>query len=320
MIDSEAPLLPSRVHAVEPHFHIDEMDGGHGALRNKPRSALDVEHALRERIKELNCFYGISRLVESHGNSLDSILQGIVDLLPPSWQYPEICCAKLTLHGKEHKTANFRKVAWKQSATIQVNNTPAGAVEVCYLREMPELDEGPFLKEERDLINAIAKRTSKIVERIQIECQLEVERTALRESNTAFRRVLGQIDEEKKEIHDSIMANVDNILIPVLHALEGEIPVQQKKYTALLRKHLDNLISPFVNKLSKSFSMLTPIEIEVCDLIRDGLSTKEIAQIRHVAPKTVAKQRERIRKKLQIEDSRVVLATYLRTFASDVSR
>ena len=320
MLDSVDTVFQSQRHEGKPHLHINRLDGEHGEHADKTKEAHDVELALRERLKELNCLYGISQLVESHGNSLDSILQGIVDLLPPSWQYPEICCARLTLYGKEHSTANFQDTAWNQSAEIHIHGTPAGAVDVYYLREMPNLDEGPFLKEERDLINAIAERTGKIAERTQIERQLEVERAALQESNTAFRRVLAQIDEEKKEIHDSITANVDKILMPVLRALEGEIPVQQKKYVALLRKHLDNLVSPFVNRLSKAFSTLTPIEIEICDLIRDGLSTKEIAQIRHVSPKTVGKQRERIRKKLQIEDAKVNLATYLRTFGSDASR
>lgn len=289
--------------------HIVERVEGEGQLE-KERAALG------ERVKELNCLYGISRLVDQHRDALDPILQGIVDLLPPSWQYPEICCARLTLHGQEHTTANFRKAVWNQSAEIHTNGSPAGAVEVYYLREMPSLDEGPFLKEERDLINAIAERTGKIVERIQAERQLEVERAALQESNIALRRVLAQIDEEKREIHDSIMANVDKILMPVLRALEGEIPGQQKTYVALLRKHLDNLVSPFANRISKAFSTLTPIEIEICNMIQDGLSTKEIAQIRHVSPKTVGKQRERIRKKLHIADPNVNLATHLRIFAS----
>ena len=108
--------------------------------------------------------------------------------------------------------------------------------------------------------------------------------------------------------------------MPVLRALENDIPDQQKKYVAMLRKHLENLVSPFANRLCKAFSTLTPIEVEICDLIRDGFSTKEIARVRHVATKTVAKQRERIRKKLQIEDPKVNLATYLRSFASDASR
>ncbi len=267
MIDSVNKIFPSRgQHDLKSHFHINEMAGECDARKNEATSSRDVECALRERAKELNCLYGISRLIESHGKSLDSVLEGIVDLLPPSWRYPEICCARIKLHGKEIITANFRKTAWKQSAEINLNGTPAGALEVYYLREMPSLDEGPFLKEERDLIDAIAERTGKIVERFQVERQLEVERSALQESNIALRGVMAQIEEEKKEIHDSIIANVDKILMPVLRALEGEIPVQQKKYVAILRKHIENLTSPFANRLSKAFATLTPIEIEICDL------------------------------------------------------
>ncbi len=319
MIDSLDTISQSHGHKRKLHRHIDKPDEEHRAFEGGVENTQDVEHALRERLKELSCLYGISRLVESHGNSLDPILQGIVDLLPPSWQYPEICCARLTLHDEEYTTVNFRPAAWKQSAEIHVNRTPIGGVEVHYLREMPELDEGPFLKEERDLIDAIAERAGKIVERIQIERQLEVERAALQESNSALRKVLAQFDEDKKEIHDSIMANVDKILMPVLRALEGELPAQQKKYVALLQKHLDNLTSPFANRLSKAFATLTPIEIEICNMIRDGLTTKEIAQIRHVALKTVGKQRERIRKKLRVAGTETNLATHLRIFASSDS-
>ncbi len=273
--------------------------------------------ALRERVKELNCLYGISDLVEHHRNALEPILQEIVDLLPPSWQYPDICSARLVLYDKRYATANFQQTDWKQSADIHVDGTPAGVVEVYYTKEMPELDEGPFLNEERELIDAIAERTGRIVRRIQIEHQLEVDRKALEESNAGLRNVLAQIEEDKKEIHNSITANVDKILMPVLRALEGEIPDQQKKYVALLKKHLDNLASPFANRLSKAFAALSPVEIEICNMIRDGLTTKDIAQIRHVAPKTIAKQRERIRKKLQVTGTDTNLATHLRLFASE---
>ncbi|KKK60454.1 hypothetical protein LCGC14_3024200, partial [marine sediment metagenome] len=173
------------------HLHVGKVDEPNSAFQGKAfqgkafhgkaENTQDVEHALRERLKELNCLYGISRLVEAYENSLEPILKGIVDLLPPSWQYPEGCCARLTLHGEEHATTNFRQTNWSQSAKIRVNGTPAGVVEVCYLREMPELDEGPFLKEERDLINAIAERVGHIVERTEVQRQLATERAALKE-------------------------------------------------------------------------------------------------------------------------------------------
>ena len=296
--------------------HGPQSDEGNRQSQGEVQDVRQVEHALRERLKELNCLYGISRLVERHGNSLELILQGIVDLLPPSWKHPEVCCAGIVLYDEQYRTANFQQAAWQQSARIHANGQPAGVVEVFYFEEMPELDEGPFLKEERDLINAIAERVGKIVERIQIERQLEVDRTALQESNAALRRVLAQIEEDKRDVHNSITANVDRILMPVLRALENELPAQQKKYVKLLENHLDDLTSPFVNELSKAFARLSPVEIEICKMIRDGLSTKDIAQLRHVAPATIAKQRERIREKLQITSTRTNLATHLRMFTS----
>jgi DNA-binding NarL/FixJ family response regulator len=306
-----------RIIEGEQHVPTRRTDRSRTTRQDEAHRHEDLQRALRERLKELNCLYEISRLIDSHGNSLEPILQGIVEILPSSWQYPEICCARLTLHDEEHATTNFRRTVWRQSAEIHVNGEPAGAVEVCYLREMPEVDEGPFLREERELITAVAERAGKIVERVQIQRQLEADRAALQESNTALRRVLAQIDEEKNDFRHSISANVDMILEPILRAMEGELPVSQKGHVSLLRKHLSDLVSPFANRLSKAFSTLTPIEIEICSMIRDGLTTKEIAQIRHVAPKTVGKQRERIRKKLLIPDSRVNLATHLRMFASD---
>jgi PAS domain S-box-containing protein len=121
---------------------------------------------LGERVKELNCLYGISALVEKPGVSLAEILQRTVELIPPGWQYPEITGARVALEGDEFRTVHFSEsAAWQQSADIIVHGQPSGSVEVCYLEERPESDEGPFLMEERSLINAIAERLGEIIKR-----------------------------------------------------------------------------------------------------------------------------------------------------------
>ena len=109
-------------------------------------------HDLGERVKELNCLYGLSNLVEKPGISLEKIMQGLVMLIPPAWQYPDITCGRIILDGNEYKTDNFVSTEWKQKAEIKVQNQEAGFVEVSYLKKMPEIDEGPFQKEERNLI------------------------------------------------------------------------------------------------------------------------------------------------------------------------
>ncbi len=129
-------------------------------------------HELQERIKELKCLYGISKLVESSGGSLDKILQGTVDLIPVSWQYPDITCAGIVIDGEMFKTGNFQETVWKQEANVKVHGKCTGVLKVCYLDKMPESDEGPFLQEERNLIDAIAERLGHILERIHAETEL----------------------------------------------------------------------------------------------------------------------------------------------------
>ena len=100
-----------------------------------------LSHDLSERVKELNCLYGISRLFETGYNSLDEAMQAVVALIPPAWQYPEVTCARIKLKNAEFKTGNFKETEWKQSQNIVVNGKRFGALEVYYLVEKPESEE-----------------------------------------------------------------------------------------------------------------------------------------------------------------------------------
>jgi len=135
-------------------------------LRNERRR-------LAERIKELNCLYGISRLIEQPGSTLEGILQGTADLLPRAWQHPEIARARITLDGSRYTSQDFSEGRWRQAAEITVDGAGVGAVEVFYVQAGPECDEGPFLKEERSLINAVAVRMGSLIELKRAEKALE---------------------------------------------------------------------------------------------------------------------------------------------------
>ncbi len=128
-----------------------------------------VEHALRERVKELNCLYGISGVIDRCGRSIEKLLCGIVELLPDSWQYPEVACARMTFQGQEYKSTHFQPSRWRQAADIRAGGKEAGVVEVYYLRKRPTHDEGPFLREERLLIRAVAERVGRAIDRIRAE-------------------------------------------------------------------------------------------------------------------------------------------------------
>jgi len=120
--------------------------------------------ALCERVKELTCLYGLAQLVERPGMSLAGVLQGAVELLPPAWQYPRIAAGRIVFDGRSYVTANFREGGQVQSAPIMVNDQPRGSIDVVYVEDRPPLYEGPFLKEERNLIDAVARQIALTIE------------------------------------------------------------------------------------------------------------------------------------------------------------
>jgi len=126
-------------------------------------------YELGERVKELNCLYAFSKLIERPNISLPEIYQGLVDLIPSGWRFPEVTCVRLLLEDRIFETANCRETLWKQSSPIWVDAERKGDLEVYYLEEKPESDEGPFLKEERDLLNSLAGRLGKTIERMNAE-------------------------------------------------------------------------------------------------------------------------------------------------------
>ncbi len=125
-------------------------------------------NALDERIKELNCFYNLSKIIEKNELIFPQFLYDVVKIMPPAYQYPEIACARICLEGMNFKTDNFRETKWKQEADIYSSTEKLGTLEVYYLEEKHEFDEGPFLKEERALIDAISERLGRIIERLNL--------------------------------------------------------------------------------------------------------------------------------------------------------
>ena len=279
-----------------------------------------VEIALRERIKELNCLYGISQLAERNLLSLDSLLQELVNFLPYSWQYPELTCARIFFKEKTYVSDRFKITPWRQLSRIYMYHEAVGECSIFYLEECPPSDEGPFMKEERALLDAVAEQIGTIATRISADLELQetnqqltLERKALQESNTALRTVLARIEQEKQEIHQDIMINVEKILMPILQVLILQLPSSQTKYVNMLKTNLEEITSPFIHKLSISYNSMTPTEIAICSMIRNGMRTKEIAEMRGVSEATINRHREKIRRKLHITNRDVNLMTFLQS-------
>ncbi len=124
---------------------------------------------LRERVKELTCMYGLANEAARRHHQVGPMLERIVRLLPPAWLYPEITEACIVLDGQVYATSGFHERGASLVSEIVVNGEVRGTVEVRYLESRAELDEGPFLMEERKLLDSVAHEVALILERRQAE-------------------------------------------------------------------------------------------------------------------------------------------------------
>lgn len=138
-------------------------------------------HETEERVKELTCMYGVARSIRER-DALEDIFRDVVALIPPGWQFPDITCARVRFDGKEYRSDAFLETPWKLSSDIVVDDQCLGAVDIYYTEPRPQLMEGPFFKEERHLIDGIARALSEAVEHRQAE-------EALRTSEAKFRAI-----------------------------------------------------------------------------------------------------------------------------------
>ncbi|MBN2093308.1 PAS domain S-box protein, partial [candidate division KSB1 bacterium] len=175
--------------------------------RTESRLAKHTE-ALVKRVKELECLYGITNLVEQEKNPLERILYRIATLIPTGWQYPEFTCARIMFLGQIFSSRHFQETPWRQQAEITVSGKKVGFVEVFYSQEMPEMDEGPFFEEERNLINIIAKHLGNMIKEKWIT-------DALRSNEEKFRSIFENspigiiLFDSSGSIYDSNPASVE---------------------------------------------------------------------------------------------------------------
>jgi len=126
------------------------------------RGETDARERLQRRIRQLNCFYGLSKLVERPQISLDEIFQESSELIRSAYEQPELTCVRISFDGIQYKTENFQKSELSQCAPIKLGAENGGAIEVYYLGEKGGDGELPFLKEEREMLDAVAEHLGRV--------------------------------------------------------------------------------------------------------------------------------------------------------------
>jgi PAS domain S-box-containing protein len=146
--------------------------------------------------------------------------------------------------------------------------------------------------------------------------ELEIKTIGLEEANTALKVLLRQREEDKIELEEKVLLNVRELVLPYLEKLKmKKLGEKQRAYIGIIESNLNDIVSPFVHGLSSKLIKLSPTELQVSNLIKQGNTTKEIAEIMNLATSTIDFHRNNIRKKFGIKNKKINLRTYLSSFS-----
>ncbi|HUT97523.1 MAG TPA: ATP-binding protein [bacterium] len=198
-----------------------------------------AQYALRERVKELSCLYEIDELVQQQGVMLDDLLQGIVELMPPAWQYPDMASARLVVDKRSYESSNFNDQGSSLRSDIVCGDEERGFVELVYSGGEDVLETALFLEEEHNLIDSIAQHISIILERRRTEEDKRVLEEQLRhadrlatigqlgagvahELNEPLTSILGfaQLSKKAPDLPNAVGGDLERIINSTLHARE----------------------------------------------------------------------------------------------------
>lgn len=181
-----------------------------------------------------------------------------------------------------------------------------------HLEEMVEERTAEIKTANERLHLLIAERMKAERALLESEAKLQKQKSALEQKNIALGEVIAQIEVEKRRIKDDIETNVNIVVSPILEKLKKE--KASAKYVTMLKYHLGRLTSSFGSKITKKSFKLTPREIEVCNLVKGGLTSKDISKLLNISYRTIEKHRKNIRHKLGISNKRINLTSFLREF------
>jgi hypothetical protein len=244
-------------------------------MTNDEERVADLLRTLRERAKELACLYRADELLNQPDVPLDDILAAIAGVLPQGWQYPQMCRCRIVFEGRILQPHPFEPTRWVQSAAILVRGVPSGTVEVYYLHQAPHSDEGPFLKEERKLIDTVAERIGSVITGRQLK-------TAFQGWQAASRTQAGTGPREWRAVLDFMRDTDANLLLRISRKMINHLASSGvREAQALLERFAPVSLdrepeSEDENRPQRRGPLAAPFDIETFQIAERHLSEQEI--------------------------------------------
>jgi hypothetical protein len=247
-------------------------------VKDQTQSAIRLLEALTERSKELTCLYAIEEILREPVAEIDQVCSSIIEAIPPGWQFPDICVAKITLEGQEYRSTDFEETSWKLCADIVQQEQVTGNIGVHYTREMPAADYGPFLKEEKKLIETIANRLAHFLTYRTMKQVLQEWRSARRDLSESGRGDWEAVLDLIRQTDNALFLRISNKMLNHLcwsGIEEAEVLRRASKDPGIARDRSQR-DEPTRHRLSRSLDFSTELTERIFRISAAHLSDEEI--------------------------------------------
>jgi PAS domain S-box-containing protein len=204
---------------------------------------------------------------------------------------------------------------------MNVQGKPTGPDEFTLVRKdgaqvIAEISTFPVTIKGKTVVLGIARNITKRKQAEQAlkqrERELEIKTENLEEAIAAQKALLKRRDEDKREFEEKVLSNVKELVEPYLEKLKrSKLDERQQAYASILESNLNDIVSPFCQSLSSKYLSLTPAEIQVANLVKQGRTAKEIAELLNLSASTVEFHKANIRKKIGIKNTKANLRSHL---------
>jgi PAS domain S-box-containing protein len=257
-------------------------------------------YQLNERVKELTTLYKTSQVLQASNKDTDEMMHELVNMMPQGWQYPEVTAARIVFNKAEYTTSNYSTGVSRQAVNFNTSDGTPGSIEVVYLEEKPQAFEGPFLTEERDLINMLAEMLKTYLERKRNEKQRE--------------KITNDLIQRNKDLEQFAYIISHNLRAPVANIMGfsevlGEDSIDADTQKLYLRE-LNNSVSK-LDDVIRDLNNILQVRQEVSEVKEKVSFTKTVHNVEVSIKNMIAKENARIETDFSAIDEIPTLKSYV---------